>query len=379
MNKRTPLHPVHESLGARIVDFGGWDMPVQYEGIIPETHATRQRVGLFDIGHMGRVEFIGPQATEALDYCVSCNVANIPEVRVKYGIVTTERGTAIDDVLVYRDTARFHVVVNAGNRDRDREQFRALVREKGFDCTVVDAACPHEPNQEMSLLGVPQTIIALQGPRSEELLQRVVSTETDLSALGYYRMTRSSVLGLKCLISRTGYTGEDGFEVFFDSREAERVWNALMSQGEDLGATPIGLGARDTLRTEAGMPLYGHELTEDITPIEADLGFGVQYKGADFNGKAALVAQKEEGVRRIRVGLELDTRRVAREGTAVLHGGETVGTVTSGTFSPTLGKSIAMAFVPPALREPGTELVLDVRGKHHGAVVVPLPFYTRPR
>ncbi len=379
MNKRTPLHPVHESLGARIIDFGGWDMPVQYEGIIPETNATRQRVGLFDIGHMGRVEFIGPHATEALDYCVSCNVAKLKEFRVKYGIVTTERGTAIDDVLVYRDTDRLHVVVNAGNRDRDRDHFRDLVREKGFDCTVVDAACPQEPNQGMSLLGVPQTIIALQGPKSEELLQRIVSTETDLSELGYYRMTRSSVVSLTCLISRTGYTGEDGFELFFDAREAERVWNLLMSQGEDLGATPIGLGARDTLRTEAGMPLYGHELTEDITPLEADLGFGVQFKGADFLGKAALAAQKEEGVRRIRVGLELDTRRVAREGTRVLHDGEEVGIVTSGTYAPTLGKSIAMAFIPPTLRDEGTELVLDVRGKEHGAVVVPLPFYTRPR
>jgi len=377
-NKRTPLYPVHVAMEARVIDFGGWDMPVQYEGIIPEAHATRQRVGLFDIGHMGRVEFLGPQAVEAVDWCVSCNVAGLAEGRVKYGLLLQEDGTALDDVLVYRDVDRVHVVVNAGNRDRDRETFRERVAAKGFDCVVIDTAID-DPNIGDSFLGVPQTMLALQGPRSEELLQRVVNTETDLSQLGYYRMCRSTVIGLPCLLSRTGYTGEDGFEIFFDSREAERVWNLLLSQGEDLGIAPIGLGARDALRTEAGMPLYGHEIDEKTTPIEAGLRFGVQLKAGDFVGKAALEKQVEEGVTKTLVGLEVDTKRVPRPGCLLLDGDAEIGVVTSGTFSPTLEKNIAMGFVPPALSEVGTEFEMDIRGKLHGCKVVPLPFYKRPR
>ena len=378
-NKRTPLYPVHMAMEARVIDFGGWDMPVQYEGIVAEAEATRQRVGIFDIGHMGRLEFVGPQAVEAVDWCLSCNVAALTEGRVKYGLLLNENGTAIDDVLVYCDVDRIHVVVNAGNRDRDRETFRARVKEKGFDCLVIDAACENEENQDKSFLGVQQTMIALQGPKSEELLQRVVNTETDLSQLGYYRMCRSTVIGLPCLLSRTGYTGEDGFEIFFDSREAERVWNLLLSQGEDLGIAPVGLGARDALRTEAGMPLYGHEIDENTTPIEAGLRFGVQLKAGDFVGKQVLVDQVENGVDKTLVGLEVDTKRVPRPGCLLLDGDDEIGVVTSGTHSPTLHKNIAMGFVPPSKSAVGTQLTMDIRGKRHGCTVVPLPFYKRPR
>ena len=342
-------------------------------------HATRQRVGIFDIGHMGRVEFTGPDAVAAADWCVSCNVAGLKQGRVKYGIVTTERGTALDDVLVYMDEDRVHMVVNAGNRDVDREHFRNRVRDRGFDCTVIDAACPKEPNQEQSFLGVPQTMLALQGPRSEELLQRVVNTETDLSKLRYYRMRRSTVIGLSCLISRTGYTGEDGFEVFFDAREAERVWNLLTSQGEDLGIAPIGLGARDTLRTEAGMPLYGHEINLETTPIEANLHFGVQLGKGGFHGRGPLLEQSERGVSKTLVGLRLEGRRPAREGTPVMRDGEQVGHVTSGTYAPTLECVIAMSFVPPDMAAEGTAIELDIRGKRAAATVVPMPFYKRQR
>ncbi len=377
-NKRTPLYPVHVAMEARVVDFGGWDMPVQYEGIVAESQATRQRVGIFDIGHMGRLEFVGPQAVEALDWCVSCNVAALTEGRVKYGLLLTEKGTALDDVLVYRDVDRVHVVVNAGNRDRDRETFRRRVAAKGFDCTVIDAAID-DPHIAQSFLGVVQTMIALQGPRSEDLLQRLVGAETDLSQLRYYRMCRGTVLGLPCLISRTGYTGEDGFEVFFDAREAERVWNLLLSQGEDLGVAAIGLGARDALRTEAGMPLYGHEIDEETTPIEAGLRFGVQLKAGDFVGKQVLVDQVQNGVSKTLVGLEVDTKRVPRPGCLLVDGGCEIGVVTSGTFSPTLQKNIAMGFVPPAKSAVGTEFEMDIRGKRHGCKVVPLPFYKRAR
>ncbi len=379
MNKSTPLYTAHQELGARIIDFGGWDMPVQYEGIVAEAQATRQRVGIFDIGHMGRLEFVGPDAVAAVDWCVSCNVAGLTEGRVKYGLLLQEDGTALDDVLVYMDSDRVHVVVNAGNRDRDRDTFRERVRAKGFDCLVIDTACPQEPNQDKSFLGKQQSMIALQGPRSEDLLQRIVDDSTDLSQLGYYRMRRSSVIGLSCLLSRTGYTGEDGFEVFADAREIRSIWDTLLSQGKDLGVAPVGLGARDALRTEAGMPLYGHEIDEKTTPIEANLNFGVQLKAGDFVGKPALVRQKEEGVAKTLVGLEVDTKRVPRPDCLLMDGDVQIGIVTSGTFSPTLQKNIAMGFVPPAKSEIGTQFEMDIRGKRHGCTVVPLPFYKRPR
>ncbi len=378
-NKRTPLHPIHESLGARIIDFGGWDMPVQYAGIVAESKATRTQVGLFDIGHMNRIEFLGADRVAAVDWCLSCNVANLTEGRVKYGLLLTERGTALDDVLVYFDSDRIHVVVNAGNRDQDLRLFRERIAAKGFDCTVIDAGDGNDPKIGESLLGVEQTIIALQGPNSETLLQRVVDTDTDLSELGYYRNCRSVVSGLPCLLSRTGYTGEDGFEIFFDAREAERIWNLLMSEGEDLGATPVGLGARDALRTEAGMPLYGHELDDQTTPLEAGLKFGVQLKAGDFVGKAPLLEQFENGVGKALVGLEVDTKRVPRPHCMLMNGDEQIGVVTSGTFSPTLQKNIAMGFVPPSMSEVGTTFEMDIRGKRHGCTVVPMPFYKRAK
>ncbi len=379
MNKRTPLYAVHESLHARIVDFGGWDMPVQYAGIIPESAATRQRVGLFDIGHMGRLEVIGKDAVAAVDWCVTCDVASLAEGRVKYGILADENGCALDDLLVYRDSDRVHVVVNAGNRDRDRETFLARVAARGFDCRVIDTAWEHETRHAETFLGVRQTMLALQGPRSEALLQRVVSADTDLSKVRYYRMARTTLIGMPCLISRTGYTGEDGFEVFFDAREAERVWNLFLAQGEDLGIAPIGLGARDALRTEAGMPLYGHELDEQTTPLEANLLFGVQLGAGDFVGRDALLRQQKDGVKKTLVGLEVDTKRVPRPGCELWAGDTRLGVVTSGTFSPTLEKNIAMGFVPPSHAELGTTFEMDIRGKRHGCVVVPLPFYKRAK
>ena len=379
MLKRTPLYESHVSLNARLVDFGGWEMPVQYAGIIEEAKATRTAVGLFDIGHMGRLEVIGPDHVKAVDWVVTCNVEKLAQGRCKYCIITTEKGTAIDDALVYRDSDRTHIIVNAGNRDIDRDHVREQIKAQGFDAIAIDAADPADPNIGKSVLGVAQQMIALQGPNSEKLLQRIVPTTLDLSQVGYYRFIRGTVLSIPALISRTGYTGEDGFEIFFDRKESTRLWDVLLAQGRDLGVAPIGLGARDALRTEAGMPLYGHELDLNTTPVEARLGFGMNLDKPPFLGQAPLVAQKAAGPGKVLVGFEVDTKRVPRNGCDLVKGGEKVGYVTSGTWSPTLEKNIGMGFVPPALSEVGSTFDVDIRGKTHGCVVVPLPFYKRPK
>ncbi len=379
MLKRTPLYETHVALGARMVDFGGWEMPVQYEGIIPEVEATRKRVGLFDIGHMGRLEVVGEDHVKAADWVVTCDVAALRPGRVKYGILSSERGTAIDDVLVYSDIDRTHIVVNAGGRDVDREHVREQVRAKGFQARVLDAPEPTAVEVGDLVIRAPQHMLALQGPRSQDVLQPLVDASTDLSRLGYYRMMRARVLDLPCVVSRTGYTGEDGFEVFYPREHARRMWDALLQQGERFGIRPIGLGARDTLRTEAGMPLYGHELDLETTPLEARLDFGVSLAKGPFLGKEALERQAREGLRKVLVGFEVDTKRVPRNGCPLLEAGEHVGVVTSGTWSPTLEKNIGMGFVPPRLSEVGSTFDVDIRGKVHVCTVVPLPFYKRKK
>ena len=379
MNQRTPLYDVHLAMGARIVDFGGWDMPVQYEGIIPETHATRRRVGLFDIGHMGRIELVGPDHAKAADWVTTCDVLALKQGRIKYGILSTSRGTAIDDLLVYADVDRTHLVINAGGRAGDLAHVREQVREKRFNVHVIAATDPNDPHIKESYLGCAQHMLALQGPNSEKLLQPLTDKATDLSKLGYYRMTRGEVIGLRAIISRTGYTGEDGFEVFFDARETVRMWKALLEAGKDLGVKPIGLGARDALRTEAGMPLYGHELDLDTTPLEARLDFGVNLGGGPFLGKEALERQKRDGLPKVLVGFEVDTKRVPRNGCPLVDQGKPIGRVASGTWSPTLEKNIGMGFVPPALSAVGSKFQVDIRGSVHNCVVVPLPFYKRAK
>jgi len=379
MLKTTPLHDVHQGLGARLIDFGGWDMPVQYGSIIDEAKTTRTKVGLFDIGHMGRIELLGPDAVATADWVMTCNVGVLKTGRVKYGLLLNERGTCIDDVLVYRDEDRVHLVVNAGNRLRDVAHVREQVAAKNFECQVIDAADPADPGIADGFLGVEQHMLSLQGPNSEKLLQRVVSTTTDLSQLGYFRMTRSTIIAVPVLISRTGYTGEDGFEIFYPATEAHRMWDVLMAQGSDLGVGPVGLGARDSLRLEAGMPLYGNEMDEETTPLEAKLNFGLSWKKGAYLGRPALERQKAEGVSKTLVGFEVDTRRVPRHGCPLLKDGETIGVVASGTWAPTLEKNIGTGFVPPALSEVGSTFDVDIRGKIHGCTVVPTPFYSRPR
>ena len=358
--RRTPLYEAHLAAGAVMVEFAGWHMPVQYGGTVEEARHVRTKAGIFDLCHMGRLVVAGPEGVAAVDSIASCNVPKLKVGACKYGILCNERGGAIDDILVYRDTDRVHVIINAGNRDRDFRHF--LERCGAYECEVSNASDE-------------QTMIAVQGPLAAAVVAPLF--DGDLPSLGYYRFTHGKVLGVPCLVSRTGYTGEDGFELFFDRRNAMAMWNGLLEKGRGQDLRPIGLAARDILRTEAGMPLHGHELDDDTNPLEAGLGFGVDLE-KEFLGASEVKAQARAGLRRKLVGLRLD-RRVARPGYAVLLGGKPVGKVTSGTPSPTLGYNIAMAFVPPAFPPVGGECEVDIRGKPSPAVVVPIPFYKRKR
>ena len=357
--RTTPLTDWHASHGARMVPFAGFRMPVQYDnGIQEEVRVVRQESGLFDLCHMGRLVLSGPDAIAAADHVLSQNVAKIPEGAIRYSVICNERGTVIDDVLVYKDTDRVHVVINASGRETDGPWFREHIG--AFDAKLEDVSDE-------------QTMLALQGPTSKEVLPKV--SDVDLKALKYYRFTRGTLLGeIDALISRTGYTGEDGFELFFPLGDAQRVWDALVAAG----ATPIGLGARDVCRTEAGMPLYGHEINLEITPLEADLNFGVDLE-TDFIGAEALRAQRDAGIPRRLVGLQVESRRVPRDGCRILREGVDVGHVTSGTYSPTLDRSIAMGLVRTDLAREGVALEVDLRGRGVPVQVEGLPFYSRKR
>jgi aminomethyltransferase len=358
--RRTPLYQAHIAAKAVMVDFAGWEMPVQYTGGVEETKHCRTKAGIFDLCHMGRLVVTGPEAVKAVDALVTCNVPKLKFGVCKYGILCNEKGGAIDDVLVYRDTDRVHVIINAGNRDRD---FRHFLEHCGsYECEVTNASDT-------------QTMIAVQGPRAEAIVAPL--SDARLQDLGYYRFAHGKVLGIPCLISRTGYTGEDGYELFFDAKRAMEMWDGLVAKGKAEDLRPIGLGARDILRTEAGMPLYGHELDDDTNPLEAGLTFGVDVT-KEFWGSEAVKRQVKAGLKRKLVGLRLD-RRVARPGYPVLHGGRTVGKVTSGTPSPTLGWNIAMAFVDAGFAPEGGACEVDIRGKPSPAVIVPIPFYRRER
>jgi len=358
--RTTPLTSWHESHGARMVPFAGFSMPVQYApGIQEEVRAVRQRTGLFDLCHMGRLVLRGTDRVAAADHVLSQNVADgVPQGAIRYSLICTPEGTVVDDVLVYKDVDAVHVVINASGREVDDAWFRE--HTKDFDVSIENVSDD-------------QTMLALQGPQSKDVLPKIC--DVDLATLKYYRFTTGRLLGsIDALVSRTGYTGEDGFELFFPAGDAGRVWDALVAAG----AEPIGLGARDVCRTEAGMPLYGHEINREITPLEADLGFGIDL-ATDFIGADALRAQRDRGVPRGLVGLFVEGRRVPREGCRILDGGEDVGFVTSGTFSPTLDRPIAMALVRRDHVAPGLELSADVRGRPVPVKTDGLPFYSRKR
>jgi aminomethyltransferase len=357
---RTACHAWHIAHGGRMVDFAGWEMPVQYSSIVAEHHAVRRAAGLFDIAHMGRLKFTGPDAARFLDYLVTNDVPSLAVGQIKYALVTNEQGGILDDVLVYRMTDSHMLVVNASNR---LKILAWIERHRGtFNVTIEDQT-------------VPQFMLALQGPLAQSLLQPLV--DVDLAAMKYYFGAPARVLGQPGFVSRTGYTGEDGFEAIVPAEHAPLLWQSLIAAGSAKGLLPAGLGCRDTLRLEAGMPLYGHELNESIDPFTAGLAFGVRLDAGDFLGRAALIAAKANANRPRRVGLKLSGKRIAREGALVFAGDQEVGRVTSGTYSPTLEKSIAMAYVATGQAALGTALSVDIRGQREPAMVVRLPFYKR--
>jgi len=367
MALRTALHDWHSSHGARMVDFAGWDMPVQYTTIIEEHTAVRTAAGLFDISHMGRLAFTGPDALALIQRVYTNNAATLQHGQVRYGLVCNDQGGIRDDVLVYRWPDMYTMVVNASNREKivawladSRGSLHAEVKDQTRETCM----------------------IAVQGPRALALCEGL--TDVDIRKIAYYYsaygvLKYDSPNGYParrpvCCVSRTGYTGEDGVEFIVDALEGVPLWEELVRRG----AKPCGLGARDTLRLEAAMPLYGHELNEEIDPFQAGLAWAVKLDKGDFRGREALLKLKQAG-RRQRVGLELQGKRIAREGAVIKASGQDVGVVTSGTFSPTLNKTIAMAYVDAAVLKPGTPCEVDVRGKAEAAKVVPLPFYRRPK
>ena len=363
--KKTPLNAEHRALGAKMVDFGGWDMPVQYTSILEEHEAVRTRAGLFDVSHMGEIWIEGPQALDLVQRLSSNDAAKLALGQIHYAGLLTRDGCFVDDMLVHKVAEdRYLLVVNASNIDKDV----AWVRENapGHDCTVNDAS--------------PETAqVALQGPRSLEILQPLVP-DADLASVKYYWFTHGTVVGERCLIARTGYTGEDGYEVYLSPARAPELWRLLLEKGAAHGLVPVGLGARDTLRLEACMALYGNDIDHTTTVLDADLGWILKLnKGCDFNGKAALERQKAEGVARKLVAFELTERGIPRHGMDCYAGDEKVGVVTSGTQAPFLKKPLGMAYLPVALAAVGTPFAVDVRGKRVGAIVVPKPHYKRAK
>jgi aminomethyltransferase len=361
--RRTPLYEAHRELGARLIDFGGWLMPVNYPaGILEEHHTTRRSVGVFDVCHMGEMHFRGPRAGEAVQRLVTNDVGAMVDGRAMYTVACHPSGGIVDDLIVYRVQAEHYLlVVNASNIGKDLAWFQAHV---GGMCQVRDAS------DETGL-------IAFQGPKAEEALATL--TTAPLAALGSYRFLPDvQVAGRPVWIARTGYTGEDGFEVFCAAGDARPLWDALLEAAARVGGKPVGLGARDTLRLEARLSLYGNDLDDDTTPLEAGLGWVVKPDAGDFIGRDALVRQKQRGVTRKLVGFVMLGRGIARHGYPIhAPGGEKVGLCTSGTVGPTVGKNIGLGYVPATMAEPGTKLVVDCRGKMAEAEVVKGPFYRR--
>jgi len=366
---RTPLHDWHVAHGGRMVDFAGWSMPVLYISISEEHRATRTAVGLFDISHMGRLQFSGPDAAAFLDSVVTRRVTDMKPGQVRYALVCSASGGILDDVLVYRlaaeadtdeQTPSHQMVVNASNRAKIVAHLEQ--RLPNFAVRMHDAT-------------LQTAMIAVQGPRAIGLVKPLL--DCDLAAMRYYTSTSARFKDSPCFISRTGYTGEDGCEIICKAGDAQAIWDRITSLVETVGGMEVGLGARDTLRLEAAMPLYGHELSEAINPIQAGLAFAVNLEGREFVGRAALAQLSSDTKQPVRVGLNLDGRRVPRQGCAVLQGEEPVGEVTSGTFSPTFERPVAMAYVRPSAQTAGTRLAVDIRGTPQAAVVVPLPFYER--
>lgn len=359
--KRTPLHAEHVALGGKIVPFAGFEMPVQYpSGITAEHKAVREAAGLFDVSHMGEFFLTGPQALDLIQKVTVNDASKVEVGQAQYSAMCLEHGGVVDDLIVYRFADHWMLVVNAANLDKDLSWIRN--HAQGMDVTVEDRS------DAMALL-------ALQGPAAREILRPLC--DIDVDDVKYYRFREGSVAGVPAVISGTGYTGEDGFELYIGNEGAVDLWRALMSAGEGKGLIAAGLGARDSLRLEVGYALYGNDLDEEHTPLESGLAWITKLDKGDFIGRRALVEQKEAGVPRRLVGLRLTEKGFPRPGYPLVTDGGAVGVVTSGTVSPSLGYGVAMGYVPPELSKADTPLQVDVRGKHVAAVVQRPPFYTQ--
>lgn len=357
--KKTPLNEIEKELGGKMVDFGGWELPVQYSGILDEHEAVRTNAGVFDVSHMGELTIRGPQALELLQKTTCNDVAKLEDGRAHYNGLLYPNGTFVDDILVYRMGADdYFIVVNASNTDKDFEWFRQSA--EGLDADVQNVSANYAQ-------------LAVQGPEAERVLQPM--TDVELAPIKYYRFATGNVDGAPAIVSRTGYTGEDGFEIYVAPEHGPRILRRLV----DAGVKPCGLGARDTLRLEAKMALYGNDIDDTTTPIEADLGWIVKLEKGDFAGRDVLQREKEEGPRRKLVGFEMIDRGIGRHGYPVTDGNDEIGIVTSGTHSPTLKKAIGLAYLPLDKSAQGSELLILIRGKETRARVVPTPFYKRPR
>jgi aminomethyltransferase len=362
--RRTPLHDVHLALGARMVPFAGYQMPLQYASIIGEHRTVRSAVGLFDLSHMGELHVAGPEALAFARYAVVSDPGTLDPGQAQYSMLCDVDGGIIDDLILYRTDEGYLLVCNAANRDAVLAQLASLLAHGDFDATVEDRSDR-------------TALVAPQGPRAAELVSSL--TDLDLASLGNYRSVAGKVAGIDCLVARTGYTGEDGFELFCAARSAVRLWEALATAGAGLGLKPCGLGSRDTLRLEAGMPLYGNELDRSVNPYEANLGRVVKMEKGEFVGRAALASVQQVGPRRRLVGLLMRDEAIARHGYPVVVDGREAGVVTSGTASPTLGERIAMAYLPAEHAAVGAHVEVIVRERRHPAEQVKLPFYRRPR
>jgi aminomethyltransferase len=362
--KRTPLYDCHVKAGARIVPFAGWEMPVQYKGVMEEHRAVRTAVGLFDVSHMGEIEVTGRRALDLVQYVTSNDASKLTVGRAQYSGLMTPRGTFVDDLLVHKMADdHYFLVVNAANADKDYAYLCA-------QCAAFEDADVVNRSDDYAQ-------IAVQGPRALGVLQPL--TRTPLAEIKYYRFVEGEVEGVPAIIARTGYTGEDGFEVYLAPEKAPALWERLLEVGAAAGIQPCGLGARDTLRFEACMHLYGNDIDDTTTPLEAGLEWIVKLDKGPFLGRDALVRQQAAGVTRRLVGFEMTERGIARHGYPILSGGKLVGDVTSGTHAPTLGKALGLGYVPVALAPLGSKLDIEIRGQGVAAQVVATPFYRRAK
>ncbi|MER2009862.1 MAG: glycine cleavage system aminomethyltransferase GcvT [Psychrobacillus sp.] len=362
--KRTPLYDVYSSYGGKTIDFGGWELPVQFSSIKEEHEAVRTKAGLFDVSHMGEIFVSGPQSENYIQGLVTNDISKLVNGQAQYNVMCYKDGGIVDDLLVYKlEDQHYLLVVNAGNIEKDFEWMKE---------NLIDDVELNNSSNDYGLL-------ALQGPKAQEILQKL--TTQDLAEIKFFRFKdKVEVAGKKVIVSRTGYTGEDGFEIYASSNDLTDLWSSILEAGKDEGLLPSGLGARDTLRFEACLPLYGQELSKDITPLEAGLGFVVKLnKERDFNGKSVLVEQKENGVPRKSIGIEMIDKGIPRTGYPVCKDGVQIGFVTSGTQSPTSKKNIGLALIDATFAEIGQELEIEIRNKRLKAVTVATPFYKREK